>query len=102
MFNMFNFIAIFFIIFQTTLILTVGCPRLRKVHVAVCHGDQWDIYLKIEDEYSGVNNYFKAIGVELRFSNPYVSAHSSMQSLRQDSDDEESMLSLDSDADDED
>jgi hypothetical protein len=74
---------------QTTLLLTVSCPRLKKVHVAVCHGDQWAIYKEIESKYSGVNNFLKAVGVELHFSNPYVSAHSSIQSSRQNSSDED-------------
>jgi hypothetical protein len=55
----------------------------------VSHGDQWAIYKEIENKYSGVNNFLKAIGVELKFSNPYHSANSSLQSSRQNSDDDD-------------
>jgi hypothetical protein len=82
------------------LLLTVSCPLLKKVHVAVCHGDQWAIYKLIEKKYSGVNNFLKAIGVELRFSNPMVSGNSSLESSRRNSDDDDdSMQSSSSDMD---
>lgn len=63
------------------------------MHVSVSHGDQYAIYREIETKYSGVNNYFKAIGVELRFSNPYMSANSSLQSSSNNSDVDDSMSS---------
>jgi hypothetical protein len=74
------------------LLLTVGCPLLKIVHVAVCHGDQWAIYKLIDKKYSGVNSFLKAIGVELRFSNPYVSGNSSLETSRRNSDDDDDDL----------